>query len=221
MRIVLVGAGGVIGRAVRRRTRRSATRWSAPTGRGGDVRVDISDPASIRGLFERTGPFDALVCTAGARALRAASRSSPRSIMRSGLRSKLMGQVNLVTHGLRHIRDGGSFTLTSGLTNDEPIREGAASSLVNGALEGFVRGAAIEMPRGLRINLVSPTLVEESAPLYGSYFPGVRAMPAHEVALGYVKSVEGAQSGRVYRMGWSRDGLRLTRRTREEEPDGR
>ena len=70
-----------------------------------------------------------------------------------------------------------------------------------------MRGAAIEMPRGLRINLVSPTLVEESMPLYGSYFPGVKAMPADEVALGYVKSIEGAQSGRVYRMGWSRDGL--------------
>ena len=126
-----------------------------------------------------------------------------------GLRSKLMGQVNLVTYGLAYIADGGSLTLTSGLTNGDPIREGTASSLVNGALEGYVRGAAVEMPRGVRINLVSPTLVEESAPLYGPYFPGTATRPAREVALGYVKSVEGAQSGRF--SGWAgREDDRLT-----------
>ena len=203
MRIVLVGAGGVIGRAVRAALEE---RHEVVGGnrRSGEVQVDISVPASISGFFERTGPFDALVCTAGE------VHYGPLTELTEehhevGLRSKLMGQVNLVTHGLRHIRDRGSFTLTSGLTNDEPIREGAASSLVNGALEGFVRGAAVEMPRGLRINLVSPTLVEESAPLYGSCFPGTKAMPVRDVALGCVKSVDGAHTGRVYRMGWSRD----------------
>ena len=133
--------------------------------------MDISDPASIRNLFERTGPFDALVCTAGA-VHYASLTELTEEHHEIGLRSKLMGQVNLVAHGLRHIRDGGSFTLTSGLTNDEPIREGAASSLVNGALEGFVRGAAIEMPRGLRINLVSPTLVAEVGAALRLVFPG-------------------------------------------------
>lgn len=205
MRILLVGAGGVIGSAVRAALAGCHEVVGASRA-GGDLRVDIADPASVRDLFERAGPFDALVCTAGAvRYARFPELTADDHEV--GLRSKLMGQVNLVTHGLRHVRDGGSFTLTSGLTNDEPIRKGAASSLVNGALEGFVRGAAIEMPRGLRINLVSPTLVAESAPVYGSFFPGIRPMPAAEVALGYVRSVEGAQSGRVYRMGWTRDGL--------------
>ena len=205
MRIVLVGASGVIGRAVKdlyggRHEIVAASRS------GGDLQVDIADPASIRALFERAGSFDALVCTAGA------VHYAPFPLLGEadyeiGLRSKLMGQVNLVTYGLACVADGGSFTLTSGLTNDDPIREGTASSLVNGALEGYVRGAAIEMPRGVRINLVSPTLVEESAPLYGPYFPGTATMPAREVALGYVKSVEGAQSGRVFRMGWSREAI--------------
>ena len=205
MKILLVGAGGVIGKAVH----------AALAGRhevvganrsGGDLRVDIADAASIRGLFEQAGRFDAIVCTAGA-VHYAPFPELTAEHHEVGLRSKLMGQVNLVTLGLGHVHDGGSFTLTSGLTSDEPIREGASSSLVNGALEGFVRGAAIEMPRGLRINLVSPTLVTDSAPVYGAFFPGPRPMPAAEVALGYVRSVEGAQSGRVYRMGWSRDGL--------------
>jgi NAD(P)-dependent dehydrogenase (short-subunit alcohol dehydrogenase family) len=116
-----------------------------------------------------------------------------------------MGQVNLVMLGLKHIRDGGSFTLTSGLVNDDPIREGVSAAMVNGGIEGFVHGAAIGLPRGVRINVVSPTLVEESVPAYGPYFRGTKPVPASDVALGYAKSVEGAQTGRVYRIGWSRD----------------
>ena len=122
-----------------------------------------------------------------------------------GLRNKLMGQVNLVRLGLGRIRDGGSFTLTGGLLNDDPIREGISAAMVNGGLEGFVRNAAVVLPRGLRINLVSPTVIEESLAAYGAFFPGTKAVPASEAALGYVKSVEGVQTGRVYRIGWSRD----------------
>jgi len=114
-------------------------------------------------------------------------------------------RVNLVQQGLAFIRDGGSFTLTSGLLNDEPIRQGTSASLVNGALEGFVRAAAIELPRALRINLVSPTVIEESLPIYAPFFRGIKAVAASEAALGYVRSVEGAHTGRVYRIGWSRD----------------
>jgi NADP-dependent 3-hydroxy acid dehydrogenase YdfG len=205
VRIVLVGASGVIGQAVSALL--GGRHEIVAAGRsGGDVQVDIADPASIRALFERVGAFDAVVCTAGAVTYAPFPRLGEADYQ-VGLRSKLMGQVNLVTYGLAHVADGGSFTLTSGLTNDDPIREGAASSLVNGALEGYVRGAAIEMPRGVRINLVSPTLVAESAPLYGPYFPGTATMPAREVALGYLKSVEGAHSGRVFRMGWSREAI--------------
>jgi NAD(P)-dependent dehydrogenase (short-subunit alcohol dehydrogenase family) len=201
MRIILVGASGVVGGAVRAAlgARHEIIAVSRSTG---EVQVDIADPVSIREFFDRAGQFDALICTAGV-VKYAPFTQLGETDYEVGLRSKLMGQVNLVTYGLPRIADGGSFTLTSGLTNDDPIREGAASSLVNGALEGYVHGAAIEMPRGVRINLVSPTLVEESTALYGPYFPGTTTMPARDVALGYVKSVEGAQSGRVFRMGWS------------------
>jgi NAD(P)-dependent dehydrogenase (short-subunit alcohol dehydrogenase family) len=107
--------------------------------------------------------------------------------------------------GLKHIRLRGSFTLTSGQLNDDPIRGGVSGAMVNGALEGFVRSAAIELPRGLRINLVSPTVTEESLPAYGPFFPGQKPVPAAEATFGYAKSVEGPQTGRVYRIGWSRD----------------
>ncbi|PBC02332.1 short chain dehydrogenase [Mesorhizobium sp. WSM3860] len=203
MKVVVVGSGGTIGAAVAAEldSRHEVVRVGRTRG---DLRVDISKPDSIRNLYEKIGSFDALVCTAGEVHFAPLDQFTPEQF-EIGLQSKLMGQVNLVTYGLEYIRDGGSFTLTSGLTNDDPVPQGSSAALVNGALEGFVRGAAIEMKRGLRINLVSPTVIEESLPIYAPYFRGTKAVPASEAALGYVKSIEGAQTGRIYRIGWSRE----------------
>jgi NAD(P)-dependent dehydrogenase (short-subunit alcohol dehydrogenase family) len=117
-----------------------------------------------------------------------------------GLRDKLMGQVNAVLAGQEFLNDGGSFTLTSGILSEDPIQYGAAVSPVNGALDSFVRAAAIELPRGLRINSVSPTVVAESLDSYRPYFRGYKAAPAREVALAYSKSVEGKQTGQIYKV---------------------
>ncbi|SAK81120.1 Short-chain dehydrogenase/reductase SDR [Caballeronia hypogeia] len=203
MKIILIGANGTIGAAIEARFsgRHELIRANRTAG---DVRVDIADPHSIRQLYRTVGTFDALICAAGQVQYEAFEKLTIEHHA-IGIRSKLMGQVALVTEGLQFVNDAGSFTLTSGLTNEDPIRQGASSALVNGALEGYVRGAAIEMPRGIRINVVSPTLIEESVPVFGPYFPGVKPVPASEVALAYVKSVEGAQTGRVLRVGWSRE----------------
>ena len=202
MKIILVGSSGTIGRAVAaelgaRHDIVHANRSS------GDVRVDIADPASIAAMYAQVGAFDALVCATGKVHFGPLETFTPEQFD-LGLRNKLMGQVNLVMLGLAHIADGGSFTLTSGLLNEDPIREGVSAAMVNGGLEGFVRGAAIVLPRGLRLNVVSPTVIEESLPSYGPFFRGTKPVPASEAALGYAKSVEGAQTGRVYRIGWSR-----------------
>ncbi|MBS7540680.1 short chain dehydrogenase [Ancylobacter lacus] len=203
MKIILIGASGTIGRAI---DAELAPRHEiVRVGRsGGDVRADIADPASIENLYAAVGAFDAVICASG-KVTFGAFEDFTAGSFELGLRNKLMGQVNLVLLGMKHIRDGGSFTLTSGLLNDDPIREGVSAALTNGGIDGFVRGAAIALPRGLRINAVSPTVVEESLPAYGPYFRGYKAVPAAEVALGYARSVEGAQTGRVYRIGWSRD----------------
>ena len=99
-----------------------------------------------------------------------------------------------------YLRDGGSITLIGGILAEQPIRQGASASLVNGALEAFVRAAAIELPRGLRINLVSPTVFIESMPAYGPYFRGFDAVPVARAALAFSRSVEGAQTGQVLRV---------------------
>lgn len=198
MKIILVGASGTIGQAIDRelRERHDIVRVGRNSG---ELQVNIADPASIRRLFEQTGPFDALISAAGNAHFGALEELSAREFA-VGLDDKLMGQVNLVLIGREFANDGASFTLTSGVLSEDPIRYGAAVSTVNAALDGFVRAAAIELPRGLRINGVSPTILEESLPAYGPYFRGFKAVPAATVALAYAKSAEGRQTGQVYRV---------------------
>ncbi|MER8849699.1 short chain dehydrogenase [Mesorhizobium australicum] len=203
MRIIHVGASGVIGKAVSAELskRHEVVRVSRSNG---DFQVDIDVHSSISQMFSRIGEFDALICTAGMVHFAQLSDFTVEEYA-IGLNSKLMGQVDLVRLGLRCLRREGSFTLTSGPTNDDPIALGTSSAMVNGALEGFVRSAAIELREDRRINLVSPTMLEASAALYGPYFTGVKAVATSEVVLAYVKSVEGRQTGCVYRIGWTRD----------------
>lgn len=198
MKIILVGAGGTIGQAIDRelRERHDIVRVGRNSG---ELQVDIADPASIRRLFEQTGPFDALISAAGNAHFGALEELSAKEFA-VGLDDKLMGQINLVLIGREFANEGASFTLTSGVLSEDPIRYGAAVSTVNAALDGFVRAAAIELPRGLRINGVSPTILEESLPAYGPYFRGFKAVPAATVALAYAKSAEGRQTGQVYRV---------------------
>ena len=111
------------------------------------------------------------------------------------LHSKLMGQVDLVRYGFDNVRDQGSFTLTSGILARFPAPGSAAFSLVNSALEGFVRAAALEAPRGIRINVVSPPWATETLEAQGrDPSPG---LPAADIAALYVQSVTGALTGAV------------------------
>ena len=203
MKIILIGATGTLGSAVDRAL--SPRHEIVRVGRShGEIQVDITDTKSIEQLYAKVGEFDAVVSTTGDVHF-GPLKDFDQDKFQVGLRSKLMGQVNLVFLGLKHIRLGGSFTLTTGQINEDPISVGASGAMVNGGLEAFVRSAAIELPKSLRINAVSPTVTEESWSAFGPFFPGQKPIPASEAALGYVKSVEGMQTGRVYRIGWSRD----------------
>lgn len=204
-RVLVIGAGGVIGRAVA--TALAERHEVIAAGRSsGDVRIDLADPASIEAALDRAGPLDAVVCAAGNVAFVPLARIAPAPIETSnfglGLRDKLMGQVNLALAAQTRLRDGGSITLVTGVLSEQPIAAGACASLVNGAIEAFVRAAAIELPRGLRINAVNPTVIEEAMPDYAPYFRGFEPVPAARAALAFVRSVEGLQTGQVYRVGW-------------------
>ncbi|ROL82674.1 short chain dehydrogenase [Pseudomonas chlororaphis] len=199
MKILLIGANGTIGSAVDKEL--SQRHEIIRIGRtSGDFQVDISDSASIRALFEQTGRFDALICAAGNVSFAPLGEMSTQHFA-LGLQDKLMGQVNLLLIGREFANDGASFTFTSGILNRDPIRSGASAALVNGAIDGFVRAAAIELPRGLRVNSVSPTVLEEAMDSYAPYFRGYKPVPGADVALAYAKSVEGLQTGQTYIVG--------------------
>ncbi len=203
LRILLVGAGGTIGRAVAAEL--GARHDVVAAGRkSGTVQIDIDDPASVVAAIRKVGPIDAVACASGATEFRPLGMIEVASVTQSvyalGLASKLMGQVNLALAARETLRDGGSITLVSGVLSDTPIVAGSSASMVNGALEAFVRAAAIELPRGLRINVISPTVLTESMPAFGPFFRGFEPVPASRVALAYSRSIEGAQTGQVYRV---------------------
>jgi NAD(P)-dependent dehydrogenase (short-subunit alcohol dehydrogenase family) len=202
LRILVVGASGVLGRAV---VAELGARHEivAAGSKSGEIRIDIADPASIVAGLKSAGPLDAVACAAGAVNFLPLDAISVATIAQSayglGLANKLMGQVNLTLAARDVLRDGGSITLISGVLADEPIVAGSSASMVNGALESFVRGAAIELPRGLRVNVVSPTVFEESMAGYGPFFRGFDPIPVARAARAFSRSIEGRQTGQVFK----------------------
>lgn len=195
MRIIIVGASGDIGQAACNEL--AARHDIIKAGRSsGDVQVDLTDRASVEAMFDKVGVVDAVISTAGEVHFGALQEFNDENFM-FGLQNKVMGQVNLVLAGMDRIAEGGSFTLTSGVLDRDPIRMGASAATANGALGGFVTGAAIEMTRGQRINVVSPGLLDVSVPRYGDWFPGHEPVSSKSVGLAYAKSVEGAITGQV------------------------
>lgn len=195
MRIIMVGAAGDIGQAACKELEQRHEIISV--GRSaGDFQVDVGDLNAVKSLYQTVGAFDAVVSCAGDATFAPLTDMDQETFM-VGLRQKVMGQVNLVLAGMDVISDAGSFTLTSGVLDRDPIRIGSNAATANGALAGFVKSAAIEMPRGLRVNVVSPGMLDVSAPRYGAWFQGHKPVPSHDVGLAYAKCVEGALTGQV------------------------
>jgi len=190
MSILVVGGTGTIGTAV---VEALGARDVVVAGHtSGDVQVDLADPASIDALYRTVGAVDAVISCAGEAAFGALPELSDDDFELS-LANKLMGQVNLVRRGLDAMTDDGGFVLTSGVLSQDPVEGSAAISLVNAGLEGFVRAAALEMPRGIRVNVVSPPWVDETLDEMGADFSP--SLPATTVAEAYLDSLEGAQNG--------------------------
>ncbi|MFD0793057.1 short chain dehydrogenase [Mucilaginibacter litoreus] len=197
MKIIIIGATGTIGKHVVNALQENNEIVKVGS-KSGDYQVDIANPESIKNLFEQVGLFDALVSTTGDGHFGPLKEMTDANF-RVGLDSKLMGQINVVLIGQHYINPKGSFTLTSGSLGEDPIVLGASLSTINGALDAFVKAAAIELENGVRINAVGPDVVEES-PAYFPFFPGHIPVSMHRVAQAYVKSVLGAQTGQAYKV---------------------
>ena len=191
MKILIVGASGTIGRAVVKAL--GSGNEVVEASRNGNVRVDLSDPKSIRNMYEAVGKLDAIVSTAGSGQFGPLNALSDEDFD-FGLGNKLMGQVNLVRYGLDFLNDGGSITLTSGILAEQPNAGSVLLTTLNSAVECFVRAAALDLPRSIRLNAVSPPMVKETAQMMGWGNGGV---PVNAVAQSYIEALEGEITGEV------------------------
>ncbi|MGD2096294.1 MAG: short chain dehydrogenase [Desulfobacterales bacterium] len=198
MKLLIIGGNGTIGKKVS--AHMSKKHEMIIAGRhSGDVTVDIADSRTIKAMFDTTGNIDAILCIAG-EAKWAPFDSLAEEDFYIGLRSKLMGQVNLVRIGRDFLNPAGSFTLTTGILADYPVVMTTSAAMVNGAIHSFVKAAALELKNAHRINVVSSGLVEDAVEKYEAYFPGHNPIPMQKVINGYVKSVEGKGTGEIIRM---------------------
>jgi NAD(P)-dependent dehydrogenase (short-subunit alcohol dehydrogenase family) len=190
MRILIVGATGraVVTALEGDHEIVAVTRNTTP------VSVDMAKAGSIEAMYREVGQIDAVISIAGAAKFAPLLQLADADFLFS-LQNKLMGQVNLTRYGMPFVRDGGSITLTSGVLARAPMAGSAAISLVNAGIEGFARAAALEAPRGIRVNVVSPPWVTETLQALG--MDPSAGLTAKTVARAYVESVTGTQTGAV------------------------
>jgi NAD(P)-dependent dehydrogenase (short-subunit alcohol dehydrogenase family) len=192
MKIIVIGSTGTIGSEVvpalsKRHEVIGVHRKSSPV-------VDIERPETIDAFLSGVKDLDAIVCCAGSGAFKPLVDLSDDDIAYS-LRSKLAGQVAVIRHAVKYLRDGGSVTVTTGTLAQNPMAGGSAISMINAGLEGFVRGAALDAPRGIRVNAVSPPWLTETLIMFK--MDSTHGMPAADAAKAYVAAVEGTQTGQI------------------------
>lgn len=196
-RVIVVGYTGLIGSAiVQQLSRVGAPNQYEVLGVTKDTEpgLDLENPSSIRALFDQVGRVDHVVVAAGDARFGALAQLDEAAFA-VGLRSKLMGQVHIALAALARLPEGGSVTLTSGALSHTPIIGSAAVALVNGAIDSFVKAAALETPPGRRINVVSPGWIRETRIRMGlDPDPGTSAL---DVAKLYVVAIESALHGQV------------------------
>ncbi len=194
MKIIIVGASGTMGKYLTGAFKKEHEVITAAS-KDCDVQVNITSTSSIENMYKQVGAFDALISTAGPTYVGPWKRLTDKEF-RQGMEGKMMGQINLVLIGQHYINPKGSFTLITGALSHDPQKNFANASAANGAVEGFVRGAAIELENGIRINAVSPTVIENS-PQYFPYFPGEIPVTMQQLEYGFRKAVFGANTGQI------------------------
>lgn len=198
MKILIIGGKGTIGNKVT--SHFSENNEVIIAGRtSGDVTVDIVDSKSIENMFKQTGKLDAIICIAG-EAKWANFKDLTEEDYHIGLRSKLMGQVNLVRLGQDFLNPGGSITLSTGILADDPVVKTASAAMVNGGIHSFVQAAALEIENGTRLNVVSLGMVIDAYEKYKDYFPGHNPVSMEKAVNAYVRSVMGKGNGEIIRV---------------------
>ncbi|MBY5980973.1 short chain dehydrogenase [Ferrimonas balearica] len=185
MKVLLIGASGTIGQAVTDALS-SDCEVIRVGHHSGDHQVDLSQPDQLRALFADVGSVDAIISTAGQASFGPLAQLSDDAF-ELGLNNKLMGQVNLVRLGRASVRPGGVIVLTSGILSRHPMPGSSAIAMVNGALESFVKAAALELD-DVRLNVVAPAFVKETMVQMG--MDPTHGISAADTAKAYLRALE-------------------------------
>ena len=191
MKIMIIGATGTIGSAVSNilANENDIVRVGYSDG---DFNVDLGSKVSIAALFDAVGPVDAVISTAGLADFGPLA-SLDDAAFDLALSNKLMGQINLIRIGADKLNKNGSITLTSGILARQPMPGSSVISMANGALDAFVKAAALEVSNGIRVNTVAPAFVKETMEMMGmDPTPGLSAA---DTAKAYKQAVEGDANG--------------------------
>ncbi len=197
MKALIVGASGTIGSAIVKELEADTDIVSAGFS-SGDYKVDLGDFKSIETLMNNVGKLDAIVCAASRGVIFKPLVEMTTEDYITSLQQKLLGQLTLAIEGIKQLNKGGSITLTTGIMNHDFVKNGSAAAMVNNAVEGFVKAAALDLPKGIRINAVSPALLKASVTKYAEICPGFEPVASEKVARAYRKSIYGIQTGRIY-----------------------
>jgi NAD(P)-dependent dehydrogenase (short-subunit alcohol dehydrogenase family) len=197
MKLLIIGGNGTIGRVI---TNHFSKDHEVIVGArtNGDVKIDIADSTSIKNTLDKIGKLDAIVCIAGEAKWDDFNKLTEKDYY-IGIKSKLMGQVNLVRIGQNYLNPSGSITLSTGVLADDPVQKTASAAMVNGGIHSFVQAAALEIENGIRLNVVSLGVVEDAYEKYKGYFPGHNPVSMTKVVNAYSRSILGAGNGEIIR----------------------
>jgi len=186
MKIIIIGATGTLGKIVTHSLREHEI---ITVGRNiGDLIADISIASSIENLYKKISNIDAVICLAGDSITAPLPEMNEKKYL-AGIEQKLLPQINLVLSGMHFLNDNGSFTLISGKMGEVPTKGSSGKALINGALHSFVTAAAQELPRGIRLNIVSPSKVSDIAD--------------EDLEKAYRKCIETSINGEIVRVGYT------------------
>ena len=198
-RVLIIGASGALGSSIVQELR-SDTEIITAGSSSGDYQVDLGDSSSIQKLLKDVGELDAIISTPGRGVVFKSVQEITKGDFSNSFQVKLLGQIDLVLQGAKYLRPGGSITLTTGILSEDFIAGGSAAATVNAAVNTFAQSASLELPNGVRVNVVSPALLEESVDVYKDFFQGYEPIPAAKAARAFRKSVYGIQTGKIYKV---------------------